>query len=176
MIWLIHLILFCFSEYWIYPIFYTRNVHHKSMKWTWTDFGRQNFFIEYMLIVFFKDPLSWWLSTKDTDCRRLGSPEAVPPYPYTRCFGMHTTDALPPALQGHACCSTVSGISREHTTQCNFTLLSITGVIHTFLGDRKGHGYYYAQLTEETGKHIAIQKVVNQYVFEKVLLPMKLNL
>jgi len=89
---------------------------------------------------------------------------------------MHTTDAMPPALQGHACCSTVSGISREHTTQCNFTLLSITSVIHTFLVDRKGHEYYYAQLTEQTWEYLEIQKVVNQYIFEKVLLLMKFKL
>lgn len=63
---------------------------------------------------------------------------------------MHTADVLPPALQERACCRAVSGVSRERTAQRHFTLLSVTGVVHTFLGDRKGCEYFYAELTEDT--------------------------
>lgn len=115
-----------------------------DLNWVW----QTESFIEYKLIVFSKDPLTWWVSPNDTECRSVGSPGAVPHIP--RWVGMHTADALPPALQGRACCRTVSGVSREHTAQCHFTLLSVTGVVQTFLGDRKGHKYFYAQLTGET--------------------------
>lgn len=134
--------------------------------------GRGFFYRAYAFSIFQR-------STALTELKSLGLPQSAvswsySPDPYPRCYRMLTTDTQSPALQGHASHSTISGVGRKHTTQCNFTLLSITGVIHAFLGNRKRHGCNNVCLTKQG--NIQQFKKYSTNTFWKVLLPMKFNL